>query len=626
MYLRLFLNRIRKFNSNCSKRLRFLSKSIHSTSNDNLIQKQITDSNGDDTLFLACSLLMKDLKSNENKENFQELETHNLELNELSERNFINRPIDNIIPLLNSLIENRQLKQVEDIILVLKQKRLSDWTSNLTTSFLNKLFNCALKEFELKRLTQSDISLRFKEFRKNLSLNSFNNLKINSNCCKPDIISFSFMLKYLLISYAGKENKSEIFEDFSVLFNEINHFKYDIEEIFENGILNDQEIKFIKSITHSNKSDLADIEKLHVKLNPDTVEKIPNIESKLPDVRIVNSKSGGISFVKDSLKELSILTENNSINQSELYQIQIKLERDCLGAMMNKMKLEREQLKTLMQTGNISSIKSELLNWFDVLHNSIKEVFDSILIKGGNKVYFENFMLSGRETLGLRDINDCQFYASVLSILKPEKIATIILQELLKIQSYESYSDINEFGSVVTVRGTKIVSLAASIGNSLQREIFADQIAKKPFLKKSKLSLPKLNQIFESKVTLDRTMRKIYSEMENDQEAIQDGWIPAWSPSLKVEIGTFLLLIACKVLKLNNFPVFEHKIVVFNSKKLGIIKLNDDVFEKLVSDKSFAVLEAWAMPMVVPPKPWLTIRSGGYLTHKSNQIMIFLNQ
>lgn len=134
----------------------------------------------------------------------------------------------------------------------------------------------------------------------------------------------------------------------------------------------------------------------------------------------------------------------------------------------------------------------------------------------------------------------------------------------------------------------------------------------------------KLNEVFADQRLLEKTMRKVYGELQASEEARLRGWMPAWTTQLKAEVGAFLLHVASEHLTFdhlssgqNNAPLIKHEIVhTTNRRSLGIVRLNPLVMP-VISDGDRRILfsEPWAMPMLVPPKPWLTLTSGGYLTH-----------
>jgi DNA-directed RNA polymerase len=64
-------------------------------------------------------------------------------------------------------------------------------------------------------------------------------------------------------------------------------------------------------------------------------------------------------------------------------------------------------------------------------------------------------------------------------------------------------------------------------------------------------------------------------------------------------------------------PAFIHTYEYQRGKKLGVIKLNPVVTERLSQDSLDKTLHPRHLPMLVQPRPWLSHKEGGYLYNKS---------
>ena len=61
-------------------------------------------------------------------------------------------------------------------------------------------------------------------------------------------------------------------------------------------------------------------------------------------------------------------------------------------------------------------------------------------------------------------------------------------------------------------------------------------------------------------------------------------------------------------------PAFEHKIVSIKDGKLGVIAAHPALYDLMANTTGY--IAPWSLPMLVPPLPWLTNYSGGYLQHR----------
>lgn len=66
-----------------------------------------------------------------------------------------------------------------------------------------------------------------------------------------------------------------------------------------------------------------------------------------------------------------------------------------------------------------------------------------------------------------------------------------------------------------------------------------------------------------------------------------------------------------------NQPAFFHAYEYVRGTKLGVIKLNPVVAERMAKDSLTRIIHPRHLPMLVKPKPWLSYNEGGYIYNKS---------
>ncbi|KAF8870011.1 hypothetical protein CPB84DRAFT_1645241, partial [Gymnopilus junonius] len=64
-------------------------------------------------------------------------------------------------------------------------------------------------------------------------------------------------------------------------------------------------------------------------------------------------------------------------------------------------------------------------------------------------------------------------------------------------------------------------------------------------------------------------------------------------------------------------PVFYQSYEYIRGQKLGVIKLNPLVSDRLAKDSLERIIHPHHLPMLVKPKPWLHYNDGGYIYYKS---------
>ena len=64
-------------------------------------------------------------------------------------------------------------------------------------------------------------------------------------------------------------------------------------------------------------------------------------------------------------------------------------------------------------------------------------------------------------------------------------------------------------------------------------------------------------------------------------------------------------------------PAFFHSYEYVRGHKLGVIKLNPVVADRIARDNIRETLHPRHLPMLVQPRPWLSHDQGGYMYNKS---------
>ena len=71
-------------------------------------------------------------------------------------------------------------------------------------------------------------------------------------------------------------------------------------------------------------------------------------------------------------------------------------------------------------------------------------------------------------------------------------------------------------------------------------------------------------------------------------------------------------------------PAFYNAYEYQRGQKLGVLRLNTVISERLAKDSLRQTIHPRHLPMLVRPKPWLSYDDGGYIYNKSEQSLISL--
>jgi DNA-directed RNA polymerase len=208
-----------------------------------------------------------------------------------------------------------------------------------------------------------------------------------------------------------------------------------------------------------------------------------------------------------------------------------------------------------------------------------------------------------------------------LSLVKPEKLSLITILEVMHLQGTGGVAD-----GMKTARGL------VGVGKAIELEYKAQMC------KKNNISMPSTARVGESGFFSRYSYQDLHARRVTARKYMEDAeeWTSDWTQSLRVRIGSFLvdrLMDVAKVIRTGvskrtgeaveeEQPAFTHSYEYVRGYKLGIIKLNPVVAERMAKDSIRDTMHPRHLPMLVKPKPWLNYNEGGYIYNK-NQVMRF---
>lgn len=204
-----------------------------------------------------------------------------------------------------------------------------------------------------------------------------------------------------------------------------------------------------------------------------------------------------------------------------------------------------------------------------------------------------------------------------LTLIKPEKLSLITILELMHLPNSGGVSD-----------GMKTARALISVGKAVEIEYKADMC------KKNNIAVPspvtQRQQSFFSNLgyrALHERRLAARKYMEDSEE-----WTSEWTQTVRVRVGSFLVDALMDVATVTRSgvdkrtgelyseeqPAFFHSYEYLRGHKLGTIKLNPVVSDRMAKDQLRETLHPRHLPMLVKPKPWLSHDQGGYLYNKTS--------
>ncbi|KAJ1962894.1 DNA-directed RNA polymerase, partial [Dispira parvispora] len=324
----------------------------------------------------------------------------------------------------------------------------------------------------------------------------------------------------------------------------------------------------------------------------------------LPAADAVMSKDTlGVLLLKKALGPL----EQERFN---LYDKQIRMEQESLDATVTLIQKHREARRDPFANMSVRSLKRYIIAWHKKMMELIEKELFLVNRSGGEGE-------AGRDRM---------YYGPFLKSIAPSKVAMATILSVL--ESYALKSGKNSQSTHISITSTVV-----NIANRLEDEYNSEQFKNK----NNAALIPKymdLNNMQSSGKLFNMAVRKALAKIEREQ--VDTTWAPKWPETSKVKLGSLLLSFLLDSAKLKSNRVdphsgevsdrevaaFHHSYVYEMGKKIGILQFSEEILEILSRETPKDTFSPRNLPMIVPPRPWLTFNSGGYLTIRSMSVRL----
>ncbi|KAJ3527013.1 hypothetical protein NM688_g8184 [Phlebia brevispora] len=203
-----------------------------------------------------------------------------------------------------------------------------------------------------------------------------------------------------------------------------------------------------------------------------------------------------------------------------------------------------------------------------------------------------------------------------MTLIKPEKLSLITILEIMHLQSSGGLAE-----------GMKTTRALLSVGKAVETEYKAEMC------KKNHITVPVASATREQGFFTHLGYRALHARRVAAAKYMEDTeeWTAEWTQTVRVRVGSFLvdsLMDTAKVVRhgvdkttgeevTEEQPAFYHGYEYVRGTKLGVIKLNKVVSERIARDQLRETLHPRHLPMLIKPKPWLSHDQGGYLYNKT---------
>ncbi|KAF9078309.1 hypothetical protein BDP27DRAFT_1378803 [Rhodocollybia butyracea] len=171
--------------------------------------------------------------------------------------------------------------------------------------------------------------------------------------------------------------------------------------------------------------------------------------------------------------------------------------------------------------------------------------------------------------------------------------------------------------------GMKTTRALIQVGKAVENEY------KLQICKRNNISLPTIGRVGDNGYFSNFGYTSLLERRITAARIMSDGeaWTANWTQATRAKIGGILVECLMDVAKVTRSgidkntnetitevqPAFHHTYEHSRGQKLGVIRLNPAVSERLASDNVRDTIHPRHLPMLVKPKPWLGLKKGGYL-------------
>ncbi|ORX90407.1 DNA/RNA polymerase [Basidiobolus meristosporus CBS 931.73] len=389
----------------------------------------------------------------------------------------------------------------------------------------------------------------------------------------PDSTTYAILIKGFLRINSVNAAK--------VIAQEMMKNGYTMEQLYGNPHLDDADLKKLVGIAE----ELAPVK---VKKEEPKAAVVPETQQEpFPDIK--SSNPLGVRMLRKSL-------ETASASYMDLYERQLKLEQQAVEAEVARLAeidQGRGENSALLRS---SQLKRMVREWHTKLVERIQE--ECLRASDDSK-----------------DITSS--YGALLRAVSPEKLAIITINELLRSNSSGDIAD-----------GIRSTHLLLSVGKAVELEYHSDALKKKAnsHLLDRRMQVQSL---YSSGKLFNMTVRR--AEAKKEREEIESEWVPRWTKEMQMSLGSVLvssLIESAKVkikhvedatghVEYSNEDAFYVTHQFQRGKQIGIVKFHPKLINIFKEGPLNEGIHPRLLPMLVPPKPWLTFNSGGYLTSRS---------
>ncbi|KAF8153987.1 hypothetical protein B0H34DRAFT_661867 [Crassisporium funariophilum] len=341
----------------------------------------------------------------------------------------------------------------------------------------------------------------------------------------------------------------------------------------------------------------------------DILRDVPGVRPVYRDPKITVSEDGEtvkeepeVPFNLDSLRRhLANVTEARQVLDADVHARQRHLEASVYELAVEQLQHRAQVFEEKGLDNGILS-HSELQHWMWKWH---------VALQARLTVEIGRISKAEPKTLNRATANISPY----LTLVKAEKLSLLTILEVMRLQ-----------GSGGVVVGMKMTRALIAVGKAVENEYKAEMC------RLNNIPIPTYSrspEMFFSKMGYQH----LHQRRMAAAQTMEDGetWTSTWTQAVRSRVGAVLVECLMDVAEIDRTkidpvtketmtesqPAFYSGYEYIRGQKLGVLRLNPVVSERMAKDSLSRTIHPRHLPMLVKPKPWLNYDDGGYIYNKS---------
>jgi len=382
----------------------------------------------------------------------------------------------------------------------------------------------------------------------------------------------------------------------------------------------------------------ADLPESHHYLLSSEIGRPAHAQLNLPLVNPTVSSGPGLALLQKSLRTLTSANDMLGGGRSSDITRQRALEEDALDSaiarwrhdfeeMVNRGGLDLKGLNALFWEWHAAAVPliKEEINRIDAAYDKVSSKSLKHTKVPKTKAAEDLEEAINAHTSGLGDSspmtrasqNERRRYGPFLKLLSADKLSAITILELIKTHSTGGVAE-----------GMRTGRAVISIGKAVEMEYISERL-KKSLHNRSNADL---NRVFRNERLLGMAAKKLRANAIHRDDPESSTVSHDWPRAIQAKLGAVLISIIMHVAKVEatatdratglpvteEFPAFHHTYQYLKGQKVGVIKVHSKIMKQLSSEPLRGNIQPRLLPMIAPPRPWMSSSEGGYYYTKTS--------